>query len=112
MRERRVWISGTEGMRLVIRIRRPASFAELAFVRFVFSRVKGRSPAVGGEFGEEGGGGHDEGHMAMPATPGAGFAMIEAEIALCARNIPRSSSAGRRRLRALQASSLWARSTR
>ena len=44
--------------------------------------MEGRSPEIGGEFGEEGGSGHDERHMAMPGMPRAGFAMIEAEIAL------------------------------
>ncbi len=48
------------------------------FVRF----AKSRSPQVGGQFGEEGGGRHDERHVAMPAVPGASFAVIEAKIGL------------------------------
>ncbi len=50
-----------------------AACARAGLVSFALpkSRAESRSPEVGGQFGEEGGGGHDERHMAVPAMPGA-----------------------------------------
>nr|WP_228461870.1 hypothetical protein [Paracoccus liaowanqingii] len=40
---------------------------------------------IGSEFRQEGSGGHDEAHVAMPAVPGTGLAMVQSEIILCAQ---------------------------
>lgn len=40
---------------------------------------------IGGELGEEGGGGHDQRHVAMPAVPGPGLAIVKSKIILGAQ---------------------------
>jgi len=42
--------------------------------------AEGAAALLGGEFREERGGGHDQAHMPVPATPGTGLAVIQAEI--------------------------------
>ena len=61
------------------------------WTRFVpFAWIAGfglvRSPRaaalIGGQFGKEGRGGHDQCHVTMPAMPGAGLAVIKSQITL------------------------------
>lgn len=40
----------------------------------------GSAALIGGELGEEGGGGHDQGHVALPTVPGSGPGNGQAEV--------------------------------
>ena len=61
------------------------------FVPFPWSAEVGliRSPRaaaqIGGQFGKEGRGGHDQRHVTVPAMPGAGLAVIKSQIILGAQ---------------------------
>jgi len=44
--------------------------------------AEGDAALVGRQFGEEGGGSHDEADVAMPPVPGARLAVVEAEVVL------------------------------
>ena len=57
----------------------------LSLSNLVFPFAESQPALVCGKLGEEGCCGHDQGHMAMPAMPGSGLAMIEAEIVLGAQ---------------------------
>ena len=48
------------------------------FVRFFF----GAAAQSGGQLGEKGERRHAQGHMAVPAVPGAGLAVVEAKVVL------------------------------
>ena len=54
----------------------------LSLSNLVFLFVESMAALVSCELGEEGCGGHDQGHVAMPSMPGSGLTVIEAEIVL------------------------------
>lgn len=61
-------------------------FVPFAWIaEFGFGVEPGGAALIGSEFGEEGGGRHDQCHVSVPAMPGAGLAMIETEIILGAQ---------------------------
>ncbi len=70
-------ISATEGMSAILRVRQRLTDLD-PFVRF----AKRRTAHIGTEPGKESGRGHDQRHMTVPAVPGSGLAVVEAEIIL------------------------------